>query len=1095
MADHNSKHGRPVISDIRWTTRRSYASRFTVVPGPGTTKDSRASTSSAPTETASTSARSFIMMLDELKFEVYWNLLLDDSDSAEQTWLERVAVKKCKFDVEENRPLDLSAQKYREQVHDMLLEVSALQDLRLRDHPNVVSLIGYGVELRTWHETPFLVMPLALGDLGKILQHQISLDVVYQLCLDVGYGLDAIHSCKLVHGDLKPQNILVFERDSPFDRLPLVAKLADFGLSLDQVTATRGDSIFLTGYSPGWAAPEVVLCYTQKRPISIEALLKADIYSHGLLILSSFCFGGQVPELSSYASTEALRETASVLPNHTAGVLRTALPVLLQEDFMLRPPVVGSLLLNESPACLAWSQERDDYEGWHAEQQKRSSTSYHHPWELQSIAALLVQGIEKSYSTYGPFLTGAQLFAMFLLRSVQDIARSDKKLQIAILLDAARTGFPPAQALVKRVLVSYDLPVSEHMSDREARKWMHNALETGYLPSEMETESLDARELQEDRITFRNNTGYNQFYSPITTLADARFHFIEDDQAVTDQGHWHPSCDQYKNDVIHQLAAHGQDDALKLLLEATPINLNKRNSLGETALYKACLAGHWNTVILLCQNGADASIPATDRNMTCMHWLFNFPAAQVVHVFHALSSSGADMDAKILGRNPLVNHHYPLTWPLGAPLHWAVGACNGAAVRVLLENGADPCIRNGQDPYRTDENVRQLHSHGTSETGEWSETPENCQGLTPVDLAVARREWRILELFASCCHKDDLLRVDEEGYSPFHRLSLNMIGTAVTGLRFWYGAFRGDKATRKLQIRRTVETLRVMGGDINKLTGSPTNPGLGGAQGGMTALMIAVTKSDEEVVDILCQEGADPNIQNGCGRTALTLMLDINVHGSSPPRSIAAIVRSLTDHRADVEYRSPDGVTPLLCAASSGDLEAVQILAEKGLVMTNPEGLLAVTHMIVGMRHAKNLDHAFMSIQESEQRELALAAFLARYVAPAAKSNALLVGEADQGRTLLHCCATAAVFTCVKVLVEAGAAVNPVESAGTRNQIGSYTIGVFSSADRDIIHGTPLDVVEQMERIFELSKSIRLSQPSKCHRCKTRRCDPSVILT
>jgi len=286
------------------------------------------------------------------QFVVYWNQLLDDSDCAEQTNLDRVAVKKCNFELEINQPLDLSAEKYREQVHDMLLEVSALQDSRLRDHPNVVSLIGYGIELRTWHETLFLVMPLALGDLSKTLKHQISLDVVHQLCLDVGYGLDAIHGCKLVHGDLKPQNILVFA--TQFDPIPLIAKLADFGLSLDEVAAMKGDSIFLTGYSPGWAAPEVVLCYIQKSPISVDALLKADMFSHGLLILSSFCFSGHVPELSTYASTEALRKTTSVLPGHTARVLRKVLPVLLQDDYILRPSAVGSLLLNESPACLEW---------------------------------------------------------------------------------------------------------------------------------------------------------------------------------------------------------------------------------------------------------------------------------------------------------------------------------------------------------------------------------------------------------------------------------------------------------------------------------------------------------------------------------------------------------------------------------------------------------------------------------------------------------------------------------------------------------------------------------------------------------------------
>lgn len=313
----------------------------------------------------------FIMMLDTLKvpgpltiidsldtdhqigeggqFIVYRNVMLDDGDNAEETWLDRVAVKKCRFGLEQSGVLDLSSPKYREQVHNMRLEVAALQDSRLRNHPNVVSLLGYGVEMRTFHETPFLVMDLALGDLGRALKEQLPLGVQHQLCVGVGYGLDAIHDCQLVHGDLKPQNVLVFE--SQVVGMPLIAKLADFGLSIDEVATGTDIGVMISGYSPGWEAPEITRCVETGRPISVTDLLSADRYAFGLLILSAVCFGGNVPPVHSYRTSEALQQALSGLPLSMSYTYEIAVQKLLSHEPEDRPSKISTLLLNETAAA------------------------------------------------------------------------------------------------------------------------------------------------------------------------------------------------------------------------------------------------------------------------------------------------------------------------------------------------------------------------------------------------------------------------------------------------------------------------------------------------------------------------------------------------------------------------------------------------------------------------------------------------------------------------------------------------------------------------------------------------------------------------
>jgi serine/threonine-protein kinase len=92
------------------------------------------------------------------------------------------------------------------------------------EHPNVVSVIETGDhEGVPWAAQRFI----SGGSLEERLDKSGALDLhqVIAICKPVAAGLDVLHENGLIHRDLKPGNILVDERGTPF--------IADFGLAKD----------------------------------------------------------------------------------------------------------------------------------------------------------------------------------------------------------------------------------------------------------------------------------------------------------------------------------------------------------------------------------------------------------------------------------------------------------------------------------------------------------------------------------------------------------------------------------------------------------------------------------------------------------------------------------------------------------------------------------------------------------------------------------------------------------------------------------------------------------------------------------------------
>ena len=126
-------------------------------------------------------------------------------------------------------------------------------------HPNIAQIYSYGIA----DGMPYIAMELvAGGSLDKLMQNSgSSIDIprVMKICEQVAQALRCAADQGLVHGDVKPENVLLDANGN--------AKLVDFGLA-----AMQKDTNEIWG-TPYYIAPEKV----KKEPIDY----RADMYSLG----------------------------------------------------------------------------------------------------------------------------------------------------------------------------------------------------------------------------------------------------------------------------------------------------------------------------------------------------------------------------------------------------------------------------------------------------------------------------------------------------------------------------------------------------------------------------------------------------------------------------------------------------------------------------------------------------------------------------------------------------------------------------------------------------------------------------------------------
>ena len=208
----------------------------------------------------------------------------------------------------------------------LVAEISVLGHKSIRSHRNINRLEGICWDIETESERvwPVLVFEKTqYGDLKTLMEHDagtgLDLRNRLRLCAEIATAVSDLHlngeqprnysSLKnvtdakkgIIHGDIKPANVLVFKNDSK----QYVAKVADFGYST--WLGGTNDAVLMPR-TPHWTAPE-----WHHRPIHSASAIKMDVYSFGLLCLwLLFYHSGETAHRKFYETLQSGQATLTV---------------------------------------------------------------------------------------------------------------------------------------------------------------------------------------------------------------------------------------------------------------------------------------------------------------------------------------------------------------------------------------------------------------------------------------------------------------------------------------------------------------------------------------------------------------------------------------------------------------------------------------------------------------------------------------------------------------------------------------------------------------------------------------------------------------
>ncbi|KAG4286048.1 serine/threonine protein kinase [Fusarium proliferatum] len=200
---------------------------------------------------------------------------------------------------------------------DIALELQILRHPLVQKHENIVDLLAVMYH-DTGNQEGITVVPalvLEYAEYGSLKSYQEagyaqSLHEKLDIAIDTARGLEGLHEAGIVHGDVKPSNLLVFKHATK----KTLVKVSDFGFAMPM----QGGQ--LIGSTEVYRAPEAETAHSNSR-----YLRQQDIYSFGLtlwtIIGDGVAYHSTLPDGDKLESIWKLKKTNLIASLATFNVL------------------------------------------------------------------------------------------------------------------------------------------------------------------------------------------------------------------------------------------------------------------------------------------------------------------------------------------------------------------------------------------------------------------------------------------------------------------------------------------------------------------------------------------------------------------------------------------------------------------------------------------------------------------------------------------------------------------------------------------------------------------------------------------------------
>ncbi|KAM9446587.1 death-associated protein kinase 1 [Clarias gariepinus] len=521
---------------------------------------------------------------------------------------------------------------------DIEREVSILKQIQ---HPNVITLHDV---FENKSEVILILELVAGGELFDFLAEKESLseEEATEFLKQILDGVNYLHSKHIAHFDLKPENIMLLNRNVPHPRI----KLIDFGLAHKIDFSNDFKNIFGT---PEFVAPEVV----NYEPLGLEA----DMWSVG--VITYILLSGASPFLGENKQ-ETLANVSAVdyefdeeYFSHTSALAKDFIARLLIKDPKKRMTIQDSL---QHP----WIKPKDTQQALSRKEsavnmEKFKKFAARRKWKQSVRLISLCNRLSRS----------------FLSRSNMSVARSDDTLDeedsfvMKAIIHAINDDNVPGLKHLLGSLTSYDI----NHPNKHGTPPLLIAAGCGNIQI-IDVLIRKGAEMQALDKSGANAIYYSARHGHVETLK-----FLHEKKCPLD------TQDKSGETALHVAARYGNVDVVQYLcsIHANP-DLTDREQ--ETPLHCAAWHGYSAVARALCQAGCDVNA----RNREGESPLLTASARGFRDIVECLLEHGADMDS-----TDKDNH---------IALHLAVRRCQVEVVKCLLSHHCyvDHQDRHGNTP-------------------------------------------------------------------------------------------------------------------------------------------------------------------------------------------------------------------------------------------------------------------------------------------------------------------------------------------------------------------------------------------------------------